>query len=90
MAFRASKKRNLTRIDHGLQELAKLWINIFDFLGALRSSKVDLDADTFIDLSYLSKGSLEELRRYSKANNLLYPLDLARGTVLTGLLVHMF
>ncbi|KAK6542303.1 hypothetical protein TWF694_006263 [Orbilia ellipsospora] len=72
------------------KELARFWINIYDFLRELRRLGLDLNGAALVNLSYLSKSSLQELREYSKSRKLLYPLDLARGTILTGFLVHMF
>ena len=51
---------------------------------------IDQQAGIQGDLKSIDKGSLKNLRVYSKERGLLYPLDLARGTVLKVFLVHMF
>ncbi|KAK6536563.1 hypothetical protein TWF281_000789 [Arthrobotrys megalospora] len=70
--------------------LAEYYINIYDFLDYCRQMGIDEDSGSSGDLSSLDKGSLQNLRYYSKSKHLLYPLDLARGTVLKAFLVHMF
>ncbi|KAK6353506.1 hypothetical protein TWF696_005469 [Orbilia brochopaga] len=70
--------------------LSELYINIYDFLHYCRRMNITKEDGVKRDLRFLSKASLNELRVYSKSRNLLYPLDLARGNVLRGFLVHMF
>ncbi|KAK6495011.1 hypothetical protein TWF481_003039 [Arthrobotrys musiformis] len=69
---------------------SKYFINIYDFVNYCRRMGIDQQSEIQWDLRSLDKGSLENLRAYSKKNRLIYPLDSARGTVLRVFLVHMF
>ncbi|KAK6351179.1 hypothetical protein TWF718_004347 [Orbilia javanica] len=78
---------SITRCD---KILSGYFINIFDFLDYCRAMAIDEQSGVQGDLSSIDKGSLQILRTYSKTNNLLYPLDMAKGRVLKAFLVHMF
>ncbi|KAF3084090.1 hypothetical protein TWF569_000014 [Orbilia oligospora] len=70
--------------------LSEYYINIYDFLEYCQEMGIDEQAGIQGDLKSLDKGSLQNLRTYSKSGNLLYPLDFAKGRVLQAFLVHMF